>query len=439
MEKLIKNGLIVTMGPKDIVQGYIYIKNGRIEEISDGNPDFKADEEIDASGKIITPGIITAHTHLYGALLRGAPLPIEPPSEFGQNLERVWWNMDEAMSYDQAEISAKIASLKMLLSGSTFFADTYSGPNSIENVLDEIKSGIDEVGIRGMLAFESTERNSKEEGERGLKENKRFLKKISNEEKIYGMVSLHASFTVSNELIHKGKELANKYDVPATIHTSEGPEDLYYNILNHSKRTVERLNDEGFLDENTALAHCVHVNEEELEIIKESGAGVIHNPMSNMLNGVGIADVPKMLDMGINVGIGNDGYIFDPFENIRSSFLLHKVNKRDPRVTNPKKVFEMATIDGAKLYNVDNEIGSLEEDKKADLVIFDPSIQMTPINKKSVYGHIVNSLRGGDAETVIVNGEKLVEDNEPTHLNRKEIENESIETSKDLWKELGAL
>lgn len=192
------------------------------------------------------------------------------------------------------------------------------------------------------------------------------------------------------------------------------------------------------MDENTALAHCVHVNKEELEIIKETGAGVIHNPMSNMLNAVGIADVPKMIDMGIDLGIGNDGYIFDPFENIRSTFLLHKVSKRDPRVMNPKKVFEMATIGGAKLYNVEENLGSLEEGKKSDIVIFNPSIQFTPINKKSIYGHIINSLDGNDAETVIVDGEKLVENKEPVHLNKEKIEKDSIESTENLWRKLNA-
>ncbi len=439
MEKLIKNGLIVTMGPKGVFEGYLHIKDDKIEDIGQGDPDFSADEVIDASGKIVTPGLVTAHTHLYGALLRGAPLPIDPPTEFGQNLQRIWWFMDEAMDYDHAKMSAKIASLEMLLNGCTFFADTYSGPNSIENVLDVIQEGVEEIGIRGMLAFEATERNSKQEGERGVEENKRFLEKVNSNDRIYGMMSLHASFTVSNELIHKAKDIADEYGAPKTIHTSEGPEDLYYNILNHKKRTVTRLHDEGFLDENTALTHCVHVNEDELKLIKETGAGVLHNPMSNMLNAVGVADVPGMIDLNIPIGIGNDGYIFDPFENIRSTFLLHKVNTEDPRVLSPKKVFEMATIEGARIYNLEDEIGSLEEGKKADVVIFDPRVRMTPINKDSVYGHLVNTLDGDDADTILVGGEKLVEDGTPISCDKEKIEEESLEASKDLWKKLEAL
>jgi len=159
---LIKNGMIVTGDKRGTVipRGYIIVNGPRIAEISEGEPKFTADTVIDAKGCVVIPGLITAHTHLYGILLRGASLNIKPPTDFAQVLQRVWWPVDEALSIEDAYASALSASADMLRNGSTLYADTYSGPNSIEGSLQEIARGTKEVGMRGIIAFEMTERNN---------------------------------------------------------------------------------------------------------------------------------------------------------------------------------------------------------------------------------------------------------------------------------------
>ncbi len=178
--KIIENAFIVTANAKNsiIPKGYIRIEGNRIEAIAEGDPKDNADEIIDASGCVVIPGLITAHTHLYGILLRGATLNIEPPMDFAQVLQRVWWPVDEALTIEDAKASALSASADMLRNGSTFFADTYSGPNSIEGSLDAISEGTDAVGIRSMIAFEMTERNNPEEARRGLRENIRYIESV---------------------------------------------------------------------------------------------------------------------------------------------------------------------------------------------------------------------------------------------------------------------
>jgi putative selenium metabolism protein SsnA len=444
VELLIKNGLIVTMD-KDrriIADGSVAIDEGRIISVKRGSTGKgKPEEVIDAKGKIVMPGLICSHTHLYGMLLRAAPLKIEPPTDFSQILQRVWWPMDEAMTKEDAYASALMASLEFIKTGTTLFADTFSGPNAVSGVLDRISAAVEQSGMRGIISFEATERHTHAEGSKGTKENERFILKTKKERttRVHGMFSIHASFTVSDELLRYTKDLASRYKVPLTIHTAEGLCDLYHNYERYGKRTIERLRDAEVLGPDVVLAHCVHVNDDELAIIKKTGAKVAHNPMSNMLNAVGVAPVVKMLSLGIPVGLGNDGYIFDGFENIRAAFLLHKVALQDPRAISAMEALEMATIRGAELYGLENELGSIEVGKLADIIIVNPKRAPTPIGPESVVGHLINTVSGGDVETVIVGGNILMRDRKMLSLEEEEVIKISRRSAERIWQKLGAI
>jgi len=387
---------------------------------------------------IVMPGLICAHTHLYGELLRGASLNIEPPNDFTQILQRVWWPMDETMMLDDAYASALIGCLEFLKTGTTCFADTFSGPNAIHQSLDHIARAVKQVGIRGILSYEATERHGTDEGEKGIEENVRFIEKIKKEREdtVRGMFSIHASFTVSDQLMKSVNELGEKYNVPITIHTSEGLVDLYHNFEKYGKRTIERLNHVGILSPNLVLAHCVQVDDNEIELLKRTGAKVAHNPMSNMLNAVGVAPIVRMLEKNISVGLGNDGYVFDGFENIRTTFLIHKVHHLDPRVMDMQTVLEMATIKGAELYGLENEIGSLDVGKKADIILIKPDIISTPLTQQSVSGHIVNAICGKDVQTVIVGGQVVLENRKTLTIDENTASKVSQEAARKFLKRL---
>jgi 5-methylthioadenosine/S-adenosylhomocysteine deaminase len=443
VDLLIKNGVLVTMdGRRRILEDHsIAIDDGRIVEVgrtADLEKRYSTAEPIDAAGRIVMPGIVCSHSHLYGMLLRGAPLKIVPPSDFAQILQRVWWPMDEAMNFQDAYASALVACVEFAKSGVTTFTDTYSGPNSITGVLDEIAKAVNEVGIGGFLAFEATERHTKEEGIKGVRENVRFAEEIQSkpESKARPLFSLHASFTVSDDLIKEVKQLALKYRLPITIHTSEGMGDVQHNLENYGKRTVERLQDVGLLGPNVVLAHCVNVNDEEIDIVARTGTGVAHNPMSNMLNAVGVAPIVSMLSKNVNVGLGNDGYIFDMFENMRATYLLHRVHQRNPNAIDAYKVLEMATINGAKLYGIEREIGSIEAGKKADIIIVRPSILPTPLNAASVVGHLINTVDGDDVEHVFVDGKPIVRNKRLLTFDEEKAQSISQESAQKLWARL---
>ena len=439
VDLLIKNGLIVTMDKeRRIFNGSIAVENGRIVAVGRTLKVRKPGEVIDAKGKIVMPGLICSHTHLYGVFLRGAPLRTEPPTDFLQILQRIWWPIDEAMTREDAYASALIACLGLLKTGTTMFADVFSGQNAIVGVLDRIASAVEQVGIRGTLAFEATERRTHAEGAKGVRENERFIKKVRKKRgtRVKGMFGIHAPFTVSDELLRYVRSLANRYKAPITIHTSEGLIDTYHSYEQFGRRAVERLHYVGLLGPDVVLAHCVNVNDDELAIIKGTGAKVVHNPMSNMLNAVGVAPVTKMLKMGIPVGFGNDGYIFDGFENLRAAFLLHKVALCDPRAISPMEALEMATIRGAELYRLEGELGSIERGKLADIIVIDPALLPTPLTQSNVVEHLVNTIDGDNVETVIVGGEVVMKGRKVSRVDEEEVVKIARKSTEKLWQKL---
>jgi 5-methylthioadenosine/S-adenosylhomocysteine deaminase len=369
-------------------------------------------------------------------LLCGASLNIEPPTDFAQVLQRVWWPVDEALTVEDAYASALSASADMLRNGSTLCADTYSGPNSIEGSLEAIARGTREVGMRGVLAFEITERHNQEEAERGLREGIQFIKSLEQGGLISGMMSIHASFTVGDEIVIKTVKEAEKLNVPITVHTSEGLVDLYHNLEHSGERTVERLNRLGVLGPRTVLAHCVHVNDHEMDLIAESGASVAHNPMSNMLNAVGVSPIPSMLKRGITVGLGNDGWIYDPFENMRCALTIHRLASGNPSAIRPEQIFKMATLDGAKCYKMQARIGSLERGKLADIVILDGHAVPTPLTKESVIGHLLNTFSGSDVRDVFVEGVHSIEEGKLKLISQEHITEISQQSARNLWSRL---
>ncbi|MDW8083830.1 MAG: amidohydrolase [Candidatus Caldarchaeum sp.] len=436
---LLKGGVIVTMDSvrRVIVDGAVGFEDGVITFVGKNGDVGRAsrfDRVIDVSGKFVMPGLICAHTHLYGIALRGAALRIRPTTDFLENLQRIWWPLDEQMNNDDAYATALAACMEMVLNGTTTFADTYSAPSNPEGSLDAIAKAVNEVGIRGLISFEATERRSVDEGRRGLDENVRFLER-GGVGLAKGMVSLHASFTVSDDLIARGIDIAKKFNAPLTIHVSEGLNDVYHNIERYGKRTVERLHQTGLLGPFSVLAHCVHLNRREIQLLASTGTHVAHNPMSNMLNAVGVMKLPEMLEAGVNVGLGNDGYVFDGFENMRTAFLIHRVERRDPSVLSPQTVVEMATVNAAKAYGL-SSLGSLELGKRADIIVVRPEVCATPIDR-NVYGYLVNGVKGGDVEQVFVDGVQVVENRQLTKVDKEKAESTVVKTVEKLWLRLG--
>ncbi len=420
-----------------IMKGSVLVEDSEIKEI--GNIEERdVDKTIDAEGKIVMPGLVCAHSKPSQILLRAAPFKVEPPSDFTQKLQRISWPFDEVLTKEDIEISTLACCTKLIKSGVTFFAALHSSQGTIGKSLDSVHSAVEKAGLRAFIGFEATERNTRAEGARGMRENIRFLenmqKKGIRDSLIRGMVGIADSFTASDELLRHGKRVANRFDVPIVMSAAEGEVDPYHNLENFGKRTIERFRDVGILTSNTVLANCVHVSDDELSILERTGAKVAHNPMSNMADAVGVSPILEMRDRGISVGLGNNGYILDSFENIRTLYLLHKVISGDPRSLSPEEALKMATIEGAKLYGMNNKIGSIEPGKRADMIIINPKDLPTPLRRNNVINHIVNSVHSRDVETMIIGGNMVMKNHNIKTLEEKRAMRKSKETAKKVWK-----
>lgn len=421
------------------MKGSVLIEDSEIKKI--GNIEERdVDKTIDAENKIVMPGLVCAYSRPYQILLQAAPLKVEPPSDFTQKLQRISRPFDESLTKEDVEISTSACCAKLIKTGVTFFAALHSSQGTIGKSLDSVASAVEKAGMRAFIGFEATERNTRAEGARGMEENIRFLENIQKkgvrDSFIRGMVGLAASFTASDELLRHGKRVANRFDVPILMSAAEGKVDPYHNLKNFGKRTIERFRDVGILSSNTVLANCIHVNKDELSILERSGAKVAHNPMSNMRDAVGISPVLEMRERGISVGLGNNGCNWDSFENVRTLHLLHKAISGDPRVLPPEEALKMATIEGAKLYGMNNKIGSIEPGKRADIIIINPNNLPTPLRRDNVMDHLVNSVRSRDVETVLVGGKTVMKNNNIKTLEEKRAMRKSKETAKKVWKKI---
>jgi len=423
-----------------ITEGAVTVDEGRIISVKRGWAGREKPEEvIDARGRIVMPGFVCSHTCLHGLFLLGTRGKMGSFSDLSQLQQRVYWPVEEAMTKEDVYAVVLYSCLRFLKTGVTSFAGTISAPNAIAGILDKVSLAVERSRIRGMIAFEATERRTRAEGAKATRENERFIRKVKKERihRVRGMFGIGPSSLVSDELLWYVKELVHRYKTFVTVTTSKGLSDVYRSYERFGKRTVERLNDAGLLSPESVLVHSVHVSERELKLIKKRGAKVVHSPMDEMLDGVGVTPVMKMASSGISVGIGDGGYLFDWFENLRAAYLSQKVVTHDPDALTPMEVLEMATIKGAELYGLQNEVGSIEHGKLADIIIVNPGHSPVPLRSDNVVEHVVNAVSGRNVETVLVGGNVIMSNRKVQTVDEVEIAKQAKRSMERIWQKLG--
>ena len=436
-EYLIANGTVITLGDENeiIEDGAVYVKDGKIEDVgksSELKDQYDCPVRINAENQVVMPGFICTHHHLYSTMSRGFAPPGEPAYTFEEILERLWWKLDKALSRDDVYYSALIPLIECIRNGTTTFFDHHASPSCREGSLNVLADAVKESGLRASLSYEVSDRNEKGAG---VEENDRFLERLEEEdpEFLQGMIGLHASFTVSDETLAECRRVADKHDVGYHLHVAEGIEDVEYAQKEHNKRVVERLVDEDICGEQTLYIHCVNVNDEEIELIKETGTNVIHNPESNMNNAVGVAPILEMMDRGVEVGLGTDGMASDMPSQMRCAYLLHRLDKEDPRVAFMEAP-EMLLENNAKIANkfFPTTLGKIKPGAAADFAILD-YIPPTEFNEDTFLGHFIFGLEGATVDTTIVDGEILMENKEVQVLDEEKIARRSRELASDMW------
>ena len=429
---LVRDGVIADLG----ATADLLARHGASEtEIIDcRNPKSKIQ-----NSKLILPANICAHTHFYGAFARGMAVPGEPASNFIEVLQRLWWRLDLALDLEAVKYSALVCLIDAIRHGTTTLIDHHASPNAIDGALDVIAEAVEEAGLRAALCYEVTDRNGMEGAWAGVEENARFARQVSQRKSdaLRAAVGVHASFTVSNATLDACVATANEANIPLHLHVAEDQADQDDALSQYQMRVIERLRARGALTERALCAHCVHVSEREIELLAESGAKVIHQPRSNMNNGVGVAPVEAMLEAGVCVGLGNDGFSNDAFAEMKAADMIHKLGRRDPRAMGADKVVRMAYVNNARIAQVfwPELSGALEVGAPADLILMDYQ-PFTPLNAGNLPWHMLFGMSGGMVTDTMRNGRWLMRDRQLLTLDEAEICARAREAAQRVWARL---
>ncbi|MDR3389431.1 MAG: putative aminohydrolase SsnA, partial [Rudaea sp.] len=334
---LVGNGRLITrdQGLPLIDDGCVAIRDGLIVETGTTaalRQIYPTAQFIDGRGGLIMPGLINAHTHLYSTFARGMALKDKAPGNFVEILERLWWRLDKALDLEDVYLSALVAMIDCIKNGTTTIFDHHSSPGAVAGSLFRIADAAHVAGVRSCLCYEVTDREGREVATQSIEENRAFLAwcRQSGDSLLRGLFGLHASFTLSDETAARCSRAAAEFDAGFHVHVAEAQTDVAECRREHGKRVVERFHDLGILGSKTIAAHCVHVDDHEIDLLQSSQTSVIHNPESNMGNAVGCAPVLKMMGRGVRVGLGSDGYTCDMFESLKAANLIHKHQSGKP-------------------------------------------------------------------------------------------------------------
>lgn len=421
MNILITNGTILPMNIADdspkYFKGHLGIEGSRIcfvsKEQSDADKFLSLHKDnckvIDATGFIVMPGLINTHTHIAMALLRGISDDVPLMEWLNEHI----WPVEAHMGYNEILIGAKLGALEMLKGGTTTFVDMYPYEEAVAEASEE-------AGIRAVVSPCAMDFRMPHFEEDWRAVQKRF----SNSNLVSMMIGVHAIYTCSPENMKHAMELSEQLSTGIHIHHSETKDEEKTVRERYNANPTEHLVNVGLIKRPTLAAHCVYMSDEDITAFAENNVSVAYNPQSNMKLASGIAPIAKMLDAGVNVSIGTDGASsnndLDMWDEMRTASLLQKVNTMNPCVLTAYQVLQMATVNGAKAIGKEGELGILQEGALADIILVD-------FEKPHLYPHtnliseLVYSCHASDVDTVIVNGEIVVENRKCTTMDETKV------------------
>lgn len=440
---IVGNGILITQDAENpyFEDGAVVFEGDKIVETgnySDLKIKYSKAKFIDAKDQLIMPGMLNTHHHIYSAFARGMASSGPAPKNFIDVLENMWWKVDKNLSLEEVKYSALATYIENIKNGVTTVFDHHASPNAVKGSLFTIADAAKEIGIRTCLCYEVSDRDGKEILEEGIKENVDFIKAYNTNEQnmIKGMFGMHASFTLSSESLDMCTNAMKGIKAGYHVHTAEAIDDLYDSQEKYGMRVVERLNKHGLLGEDSIAVHCIHIDENEMRILKETNTNVVHNPESNMGNAVGCSLALDFLAKGINVGLGTDGYTNDMFESMKVANIIHKHVKSDPAVAwaeTPQMLFENNRKIVAKYFK--DSVGILKEGAVADIVIAEYT-PYTPINSSNYNSHLLFGVMGRSINTTIINGKIVMKDRKIETLDEGKVLKRSREVSKKFWNKM---
>jgi len=400
------------------VKGDSILAVGPEEEI---RAEYEARQTVDCGGKILMPGLVNAHTHVPMTLLRGLADDLRLDVWL---LGYMWPVEREFVSPEFCRLGTLIACAEFIRSGVTAFADMYFFE-------DDVAQAAAEAGLRGIcgqsvLKFPTSDSPSFEDA---LARAREFIQKWKGHPLIVPSIAPHAPYSTTPEILKASAQLAAEFDVPLQIHISETASEVENMREENGMPVVPYVKKQGLFDAKVLAAHCVHIDEGEMRTLQHARAGVAHNPSSNLKLASGFAPISKMLELGLNVGIGTDGPAsnndLDMFEEVRLTAFLAKTVSNDPTSLPAPQALAMATRIGAQAMHIGDITGSLVPGKRADLILIDinplhnsPRFERNP---NGAYAQIVYAGKSTDVTDVMVNGRWLMRERQLLTLNETEL------------------
>lgn len=421
VDLIVGGGVVVTMDEarRVIEDGAVAISGGRIVAVgarSDIIRRFRSARTIDARGGAILPGLINGHTHIPMTLFRG----IADDLDLNDWLTKYIFPAEaKNVTEDFVRVGTRLGLAEMIRGGTTTYCDMYYFEDAIAE--ETARAGLRALLGETVIDFPVPDNKTWPEA---MRYTERFVEKWKNHPLITPAIAPHAPYTVSEEHLREVRAFSDRTGAPVVIHVSETRKEVEDISRDKGARPVEYLARIGFLSPRTVAAHTVHITEGEIELLKRNGVGTVHNPQSNMKLAAGVAPLPLMLRAGLSVGLGTDGaasnHDLSMWEEIDTAAKLHKVSTFDPRVVSAEEALALATIGGARALHMDGEIGSLEEGKRADLIIVDmTSLHQTP--RYNIYSHLAYATKASDVRTVVVEGRILMRDRRLLTLDEEDI------------------
>ncbi len=441
---IIINAKIITFEePNRIIEGGAVRINaaGKIEAVFSDSTEAKPvinEEVIDAGGQYLMPAGICAHTHFYGAFSRGMYIPGDAPDAFPTILEKLWWKLDKSLDADANYYSAMVCLLNAIHNGTTTLIDHHASPNAISGSLDILAKAVMSSGMRASLCYELTDRDGQERSTQGIAENVRFIKETQSGKygrMISALFGLHASLTLDDATLKKAKE-ACPPGIGFHIHAAEHSVDEYDSLKRSGMRVVERLDQFGILGPNTIVAHGVHLDAHEISLLARRETWLSHQPRSNMNNAVGLPPIESMLNMGVKVCLGNDGFSNSMWEEWKAAYFSHKLLNQDPRRMPADKIYQMAIINNRNLVKaVFNglETGIIKTGAAADLILVDYK-PFTELTVDNFPWQLVFGFEDGMVTTTIADGKVLMRDRKVAILDEAAVISEAKKISTFVWK-----
>ncbi|MCC6398899.1 MAG: putative aminohydrolase SsnA [Bacteroidetes bacterium] len=396
--------------PRVLYDHAILLEHGIIKRIAPQSEFGRVPvETLDLSSRVILPGFINLHTHLYSTFARGLP-GVKSSSTFPQILEHLWWRLDRSLSLEACYYSAMPALLEAIRSGTTTIVDHHASPCAIHDSLDVIARAVTESGLRACLCYEVSDRDGPEAAAEGIQENVSFLSICGSAPNpmLRALFGLHASFTLSEKTLEAAVRAGRGLRTGFHIHVAESETGQVETNRRHGMRVVKRLAQHGVLGKHTIAAHGVHLNDEELELLAGSGTIVAHNPQSNMNNAVGIADLKRMREHHVHIGLGTDAMTHDMRQELRAGIWAQRLGQRNASVGFDEMVHALwkGNPDAAsRLWGF--PVGELSVGSAADIIALEYA-PATPLTDESLPGHLVFGLGSARVDTTIVGGRVLM-------------------------------